>query len=126
MKGTTRETDHLADILDIRDIIARFEQLEEDEQRDEEEETEFRQLESLLDDCRGCGGDEQWRGDWYPVTLIHGRYFVKYAQELAEDCGMVADDARWPNNHIDWEAAADELLQDYTIIDYDGETYYTR
>lgn len=32
-----------------------------------------------------------------------------YAQELAEDCGMVPDDAAWPMRHIDWEAAWREL-----------------
>lgn len=32
-----------------------------------------------------------------------------YAQELAEDCGMVPDDAAWPMRHIDWKAAWREL-----------------
>jgi len=53
-------------------------------------------------------------------------YFQDYAQELAEDIGSINKDAAWPNNHIDWEAAADELLTDYTEVEIGGITYYYR
>ena len=39
---------------------------------------------------------------------------------------LVNADAAWPANHIDWEAAADALLIDYTEVDFAGETYYIR
>jgi antirestriction protein len=65
--------------------------------------------------------------DWdHGETLIRETYFETYAQELAEDCGMVNSDATWPNNHIDWEAAARDLKQDYTEIDFDGVSYFIR
>ena len=141
-----------ADIIDVRDIIARFEELEEARESlhaefyeieesegvdfdnwernqiayDEEEAQERVMLESLLAELNGMGGDEQWRGDWYPVTLIKESYFEDYARELADDIGAVSKDATWPNNCIDWEEAADMLKQDYSSLEMDGETYYTR
>lgn len=65
--------------------------------------------------------------DWrYGETLIDEEHFTEYAKELAHDIGAVQGDERWPLNHIDWEAAADELLHDYTKIDIGGETYLVR
>lgn len=147
-----------ADIIDVRDIIARVEELrsergdlqtyieEADEALDGTLEAadakqaaikdaadwandyaeELETLESLLDDLCGYGGDEQWEGDWYPLTLVNESYFVDFAQEEAESCDLIKKDARWPNNHIDWEAAAEELKQDYSTVDYDGTTFYYR
>jgi hypothetical protein len=57
--------------------------------------------------------------------LILDADFESYARELAEDCGMVKEDAAWPNNHIDWKAAAHELKQDYTMIRLNGHDYLT-
>lgn len=74
--------------LDVRDIIARVEALEstrddwaewqqgENEMEEApdpfgaDEQAELTTLTDILDDMKGYGGDEQWRGDWYPVTLI--------------------------------------------------------
>lgn len=79
-----------------------------------DEARELSDLNALLDSLRGYGGNHQWRGDWYPDMLIADDHFKDYAQELAEDCGMVQAGATWPNNCIDWEQAARELQQDYT------------
>ena len=49
-----------------------------------------------------------------------------YARQLAEDIGAVNPDALWPYNYIDWEAAADDLKQDYASIEFDGVTYWMR
>ena len=121
---------NMDDVIDVRDIIARVEELREsrDERREESEELreELQTLENLLKEMKGYGGDEQWEGDWYPVTLIRDSYFEDYAQELAEECGMVNADAKWPNNCIDWEKAARELQWDYSTVDYDGVTYWYR
>lgn len=91
-------------------------------------------LEDFLSDLKGYGGDEQWEGDWYPVTLVNSDHFTEYAQELAEEIaepGM--RDAAWPYRHIDWEAAANELQQDYSTVDLkpmeeggEAATYYYR
>lgn len=127
-----------ADVIDIRDVIARVEHLEtlrqpgpvdlgEDNDTDQDELfAELARLEALLADCQGAGGDEQWRGDWYPITLIRDDYFEDYARELAEDIGAIDRNATWPLNHIDWPAAAETLKGDYTTVEYEGVTYWTR
>lgn len=125
------------DLIDIRDVIERYEELEQTKQDSqgeeggasqwlEEEETELKLLESLLEALKGRGGDEQWKGDWYPITLIREDYFEDYAKSLAEDIGAIDANAAWPNNCIDWEQAAYELEQDYTTVEYDGVTFYYR
>jgi antirestriction protein len=58
--------------------------------------------------------------------LISDHYFVHHAVELAEDLGRVDRNGLWPHNHIDWEAAAEDLKQDYTRISIGSEDYYVR
>ena len=142
--------DNTQDIIDIRDIIARIEELEEfleqthADQGGEaefsdwieadwseadfayEEVIEYQALTAIMDDLKGNGGDEQWRGEWYPITLIRESYFKDFAQELAEDIGAVDSNASWPNNCIDWDYAARELKHDYTSTEIDGVTYLYR
>jgi len=127
----TNDLDLTADIIDTRDIIARIEELEQeqpddDSARDWTGAQELADLTALMSELEGMGGDEQWRGDWYPVTLIRDSHFQDYAQQLAEDIGAVDTNATWPNNCIDWEHAARELRYDYSSVDIDGVTYWTR
>ena len=127
----TTDLDLTADIIDVRDIIARIEELEQeqpddDSARDWTGAQELADLTALMSELEGMGGDEQWRGDWYPVTLIRESYFRHYAQELAEDIGAVDHNASWPNNCIDWDHAAGDLKLDYSALTIDGETYWTR
>ena len=143
--------DLTADVIDLRDITDRFETLE-DELTAAQEETgdsgpldewvtsvasndthdlqdeanEFILLTNLLDDLRGYGGDHQWRGDWYPGSLIADDYFIEYAEQLAEDIGAISKDATWPNQFIDWDSAADALKEDYSEVEVDGKTYQYR
>lgn len=66
-------------------------------------------------------------GDWsHGETLIRESYFQNYAQELAEDCGMIPKDLAWPCTCIDWEQACSELKMDYTEVDFDGVSYFMR
>jgi len=70
---------------------------------------------------------EPYCPDWtYGEVLINDSHFEDYARELAEDIGAINPDAGWPNGYIDWERAAEALLIDYTSIEFDGETYWTR
>ena len=78
-------------------------------------------LQVVLSELKGNGGDEQWRGDWYPVMLIRDSYFDDYAQELA-----VCLTKRWPYTCIDWVQAARELQMDYTSTEIDGVTFWYR
>lgn len=116
--------DKYSDIIDLRDVIARVEELEDS--TDAEELEELKMLQDLLSELAGRGGDEQWRGDWYPVTLIRDSYFEEYAQELAEDIDAIDSNAKWPMSCIDWDQAARELQMDYFSVDFDGVQFWTR
>jgi hypothetical protein len=123
------------DLIDVRDVIKRYEELES--QRDDastlrvwkeespEEYEEFDALDSLLLDLKGRGGDEQWRGDWYPITLIHESYFVEYCKELCADIGDIPREL--PSYiAIDWEKTSDNLKVDYSEVEINGHTYLYR
>lgn len=153
-----------ADIIDVRDVIARVEELreerddlintvseacnereamsdtgsDEDKARAEKEhkdamqaESEWRdenaeelsKLEELLSDLCGYGGDEQWEGDWYPVTLIKESYFETYMDDMLEDIGDL------PKNlpsYLTITVDYDALKQDYSEVEFEGNTYYYR
>ena len=71
--------------------------------------------------------EAEYSPDWeYGEALIRRSYFQDYAQELAEDCGMLKDCDSWPNRCIDWEQAARELEQDYMSVDFGGVEYLIR
>jgi hypothetical protein len=134
----TNNIDTNDDLIDVRDVIARVEQLRASLSNDPfrgfdrdpadvaDERSELATLESLLAELAGNGGDEQWEGSWYPVTLIRDSYFEDYARELAEDIGAVSVVAPWPTYCIDWERAARDLRMDYSSVEFDGVTYWTR
>ena len=128
-----------ADIIDVRDIIARVEELENETAEDNFPVTraivadeslagrryELQALTAILDDLKSNGGDEQWRGDWYPVTLISDSYFTEYAREMLEDCGTIPRDLpSWVE--IDWDATAHNVRMDYTCTTIAGVTYWYR
>jgi hypothetical protein len=141
------------DVIDVRDIIARFEELRDERdglQADADEEgaeienseaelpapayakltawkdengEEFDTLRDLLDEMKGNGGDEQWEGDWYPATLIRDSHFNDAMDELLEDIGDL------PKNlpcYLTITVDYDALQMDYTSVEYDGVTYWYR
>lgn len=120
--------------LDSRDIIARIDYLEtmieagkEDaaEGPDEYEIEELAALKALADEASGYAADWQ-----YGEQLIRDDIFVDYAETLADDIGAINSgrdgSTPWPLRHIDWEAAADELKQDYTQVSFLGFDYWIR
>lgn len=131
------EVNNSEDVMDSRDVIARIEELKEirdDAETDAtehghqtdtepfgtEEREELTTLESLASEAEGSP-------DWqHGETLIRDSYFKEYAQELAEDCGLVDAAATWPTHCIDWEQAARELQMDYTAVEFDGVDYWIR
>ena len=125
------ELDLTADVIDVRDVIARFEELEREldvtppDELQNELIIERCTLRALLDELKGYGGDEQWRDDWYPAQLIDDEYFVEYATDLVVDCGGVPRDL--PNYIVvDWERTARNIREDYSQIDVDGRVYWYR
>ena len=124
----TTQLDLTADTIDVRDIIARVEELNpeySDIKLTDDEAEELAELQAILDRLKGNGGDEQWRGDWYPVTLISERTFEDHVRELLEDCGTIPKDLPW-FVAIDWETTAQHIQGDYTPVEIDGVTYWYR
>lgn len=123
------------DLIDLRNVIERYEELEGE--RDdaespqvwkEENPSDYEELDvldSLLQDLKGYGGDEQWRGDWYPITLIHESYFTEYCKELCADIGDIPENI--PDYIvIDWDATAKNLKVDYSEVEINRHTYLYR
>lgn len=108
------------DVIDSREIIERIDYLtDEDYERSGPEEIELAALRALAEEAEG------YASDWaFGATLVRDSYFAEYAEQLAEDIGAIDRNAEWPLNHIDWAAAAEQLQQDYTAIDFDGVTYW--
>lgn len=122
--------DLCAEVIAVRDVIGRVQELRNErdfeEQLTDEDAAELDMLEGIMSELAGYGGDAEFAGDWYPVTLVCDRYFQEYAQNHAEECGMVDTSASWPMNCIDWEQAARELQMDYSSIEIRGFTYWYR
>ena len=145
------ELDLTADIIDVRDIIARVEELDSTREGlraefdsddsnagvdfdrwvctnagsawSREEEEELASLTAILDDIAGNGGDEKWRGAWYPVTLVRDSYFVEYTKDLLEEL----EECEIPSwIEIDWHKTARNVLFDYTGTEIEGVTYWYR
>lgn len=85
---------------------------------------ELAELEALLEEIGGCGGDHKWEGNWYPAELIADDDFAEYAEELAGDIYDIPD--TWPHRCIDWGQAADELRHDYTPVTFRNTDYLYR
>lgn len=57
-------------------------------------------------------------------SLIRDSYFEQFAEEYAEEAGLIDPGMSWPLNYIDWEAAAQSLQQDYSLVSFDGISYW--
>lgn len=139
MNTATREISNSDDIIDSREVIARIDELKAEWTETTEGDDPDDYALSEEDWSVGLGDDGaaeivallalteegQSSPDWqYGETLIRDTYFVEYAQQLAEDIGAVDPNAGWPNGYIDWDRAAEALQMDYTLIDFDGVTYW--
>jgi antirestriction protein len=116
------DLDGIDDFFDSREVIARIEELEAMRHcdRTENEDIELAELREFAEEA------EREFSDWvYGVTFISEGHFEDYAKEYAEDMGDMHE-ARWPYTHIDWEAAADSLKQDFTEIEFRGSPYWGR
>lgn len=136
MATETKAISNSADIIDVRDIIERVEELHAlgavgshavDNEDHTEEDEELHLLEELLGDLQGNGGDYEWQGHWYPVSLIRDSYWEDDCREFAEDMhGEAIRNAAWPMNCIDWTQAANERQMDYSSVEFDDVTYWYR
>src|ERR1019366_6195661 len=126
-------TESLSDILsdtriDSRDLV----ELRADLQDQMSEELPDKIQEELAEDIATITDieteAEQYAGDNMRdgIFFIARIDFVEYAKELADDIGAIPAEVSWPNEHIEWQAAADALEQDYTEITIKGREYLYR
>ena len=132
----TNYIDNTQDIINVRDIIDRVEELESSIQDYENEDgdlelhdehvsqkEELEELRGVLSELAGYDGGKQFEGDWYPITLIHDSYFEIAMDELLEDIGYIPRDLPcYLTITVDYVA----LQQDYSSVDIGGETYWYR
>ena len=119
------------DYLDSRDLIARADYLRslkeahdaDPDPSDREDLTDDEAEELAAIDKLAESGIEDWQ---HGAQFIREDKFEDYARDFAEDIGAIQKDAPWPCGHIDWTAAADELRQGYTSVDFLGEAYLVR
>ena len=107
------------DIIDTRDLA---ELLDELERMPVYLPTHSAELLALLRSIRDDVGSEWEHGE----TLIRESYWQDYAEQLAEDCGMVSETSGPLANYIDWKAWARDLQYDYSSTEINGVTFYFR
>ena len=98
------------------------ENIDEDERDDFKSywEDEYQQIDDI-DEVENAVGSEFT----YGCTLIEEDDFGDYVRELLVDCGYISKDfPHWIE--IDWEATSENVKQDYSELEYKGETYYFR
>jgi hypothetical protein len=123
-------------VIDVRELTNRVDELSggatkfEREGKaaslDDDEREELMDLNTVLAELMGAGGDHEWRSAWYPLLLIADSHMGEYAKEYAEECCVMKQAENWPFNHIDWKAATEEFKTDYTSITIDGKEYLFR
>ena len=111
--------------LDSRDIqseIDNIESLKNDYESDLESlNDELAELESLKEEISN-NSEEDFE---YGIQLIHENDIDDYLHEMLIDCGYIPNDLpSWIK--IDWQATYDNMKQDYSELELNGNTFYVR
>lgn len=119
------------DVIDSRDVIERIEELESAlknflDENDVLLEENFPDIDELRVLRKLANKAEQYSSDWeHGEILIRYSYWQEYVQEMLEDCGDIPKNLPW-YIAIDWETTADNISQDYALVEFDGVEYYIR
>lgn len=119
-------------MLDVRELAEELDELRERIQdwRDKASQSEWVPDEDDLAREKALELLENALGGDLHVFVNHGGQLVEdsdrkqIAQDAAEDQGV--DFSSWPYTAIDWTEATDDYFTDWTCIEFDGETYWTR
>ena len=123
--------------IDSRDVIARIEELEAERVAIESPDSVFIETKRLIEEFDNseegqelialkalAERGEDYAPDWkYGAQLIHEDYFEEAMDELLEECGDIPRDLP---SYLTITVDYDALKQDYTELDFDGQTYYIR
>lgn len=140
-------------VIDSRDLLARYDALNEErdalidavtDAQKTNDPTKIAAAEEALEDWRTSANGGEWKDlqtvidaiGAHPIDsrhafvageiLIRDDYFEKYAQELAEEMGLLEHCDQWPARCIDWAQAAEELKVNYVSVEIESETYWFR
>ena len=117
---------NLEDNINVDDLTDRIDWLEgyelPEDELPEDEQSELKALIKLVDELQGMGGDHKWRGDWYPSNLIRDSYFENAMDEMVADCYQLPELPSFMTVTLDYVA----LQMDYSSVEVDGVTYWTR
>ena len=119
------------DVIDSRDIIERIEELESAlknflDENDVLLEENFPDIDELKALRNLANEASQYSSEWqYGEILISYSYWEEYVQEMLEDCGDIPKNLPW-YIAIDWKTTAENIAQDYTIVEFNGVDYYIR
>ena len=133
----TNAISNLDDTIDSRDVIARIEELEAERVAIESPDSVFIETKRLIEEFDNseegqelialkvlAAQGEDYAPDWeYGAQLIHEDYFEEAMDEMLEDCGDIPKDLP---SYLTITVDYDALKQDYTELDFDGQTYYIR
>lgn len=107
----------------LYDLASEYDSLAGDDDRDEFDAERMKAIEQLASDL----GYESIKDASESVAeFVAESDFEDFARETAESIGAISSEGGWPIDYIDWERAADALQMDYTAVEFDGTTYYTR
>ena len=112
---------NLQDNINVDDLTDRIDWLEGYE-LPEDEQSELKALIKLVDELQDMGGDHQWHGNWYPANLIRDSYFENAMDEMVADCYQLPELPSFMTVTLDYVA----LQMDYSSVEVDGVTYWTR
>ncbi|TXG86163.1 MAG: hypothetical protein E6R13_01010 [Spirochaetes bacterium] len=134
--------------IDSRDLIEERDNLKEQilddfNDRFNTELDDFDEIETYLNDDERDDFKSYWEDEYqqiddidevedevgsefeYGCTLIEEDDFVEYVREMLVDIGCISKDfPTWIE--IDWSATAENVKQDYSELEYKGDTYYFR
>jgi hypothetical protein len=120
-------------VVDSRDVNDYLETLEnnlielreQDDENEDEESEEVGELQEQVNSLRNFIEEcQEYNCDWdYGAQLIPIDRFTEYTEELVKDIGDLPSNI--PNYIvIDWGETAENLKEDYTEVEYNGEAYY--
>ena len=123
--------------IDSRDVIARIEELEAERVAIESPDSVFIETKRLIEEFDNseegqeltvlkalAEQGEDYAPDWeYGAQLIHEDYFEEAMDEMIEDFGDIPRDLP---SYLTITVDYDALKQDYTELDFYGQTYYIR
>jgi hypothetical protein len=112
-------------MLSLDDLAAEYEDLQGLAEAEELEEGDADRMNAIHALAEELGFADIAEAARSADTLIAEDDFEDYIRDSAE--GMFDVDMNsWPFSCIDWSRAAEEAQHDYTAIEFDDTTYYTR